>query len=59
MRIKCTACDIASRRDRIYCHECNGVGHIDLPTNCKHENEEYEAMTGGWYCPDCGGSGPL
>lgn len=62
MRIQCEACSIMSKPS-IYCHECNGVGFIEVFPKCTRNPPDCpivdEIMTGGWICNRCGDSGPL
>lgn len=60
--IPCSACN--GGKWRIYCHECKGLGYIELPPPKCSQNPpecpiEYEIMCGGWLCTKCGQSGPL
>lgn len=56
-QVRCPTCGPGAPRNG--CSDCRGSGYVRVPNKCKHPNEEYEAMTGGWVCPDCGESGPL
>jgi RecJ-like exonuclease len=64
-KVPCSACAQAKQDDRKFCHECNGVGYIEvyekLP-NCTGQLPEcpasHEPMVGGWECAHCGRSGP-
>lgn len=58
-RVTCTACQGLPYSQAKYCHECKGVGFIEYRGRCAHPNEDYEVMCNGWFCPDCGDSGPL
>jgi hypothetical protein len=54
MRIPCTACAIASIKERRYCHECKGKGYIEKfdrvsgcnrhPEICPLESEEMRKL---------------
>lgn len=65
-RILCKACTIRNQRPSPHCHECKGLGYIEvvvIPPNCTGEQPEcpvfFEPMCGGWKCERCGRSGPL
>ena len=65
-RIPCTACSQTESKFKRFCHECHGVGYIEVfvkPKGCTGKQPAcpigFDPMVGGWECPKCGRSGPL
>ncbi len=65
-RVPCKACAQTPRQFRASCHECDGLGYIEMfvkPKRCTGKYPrcpiEYEPGPGGWMCGKCGRSGPL
>lgn len=65
-RIKCTACALAKPHEMKHCHECRGIGYIEIserPADCTGQQPEcpvsFDPGVGGWECSRCGESGPL
>lgn len=64
-RVPCTACAEVLGPNKRFCPECRGVGFFEIDT-CPAGKDWFkvcplvgDAMTGGWECPKCGGSGPM
>ncbi len=64
--ILCTACAEVPGYQRHLCHECHGVGFIEIDDVCRRKGLDwfdncpisYDPMCSGWECSKCGGSGP-